>query len=149
MTLVLPLYGVMSDLGNKRKIIISGEVILTLIMAGFLIFPYFIWFNIFAIYIISFLTALVNPFVSNSFQTSMTEMFHKERIQKVMGYVSAIMSSAIIIGPALGGVLFGLFDFYVMILIFFITYAVSTLLDFLIKFDLYYNPDDYELNNDT
>src|SRR5699024_3041393 len=106
MTLVLPLSGVMSDLGNKRKIIISGEVILTLIMAWFLVFTYFNGFNIFAIYIISFLTALVNPFVSNTFQTSMTEMFHKERIQKVMGYVSAIMSSAIIIGPAIGGVLF-------------------------------------------
>ncbi|SDK53590.1 Transmembrane secretion effector [Jeotgalicoccus aerolatus] len=149
MTLMLPLSGVMSDLGNKRRIIISGEILLTLIMGGLLLFTYLYGFNIYAIYLTSFLTALVNPFVSNSFQTSMTEMFHKERIQKVMGYVSAIMSSAIIIGPALGGVLFGLFDFYVMILIFFITYAVSTLLDFLIKFDLYYNPDDYELNNDT
>ena len=149
MTLMLPLSGVMSDLGNKRKIIISGEIILTLIMAGLLIFTYFNGFNLFAIYITSFLTALVNPFVSNSFQTSMTEMFHKERIQKVMGYVSAIMSSAIIIGPAMGGVLFGLFDFYIMILIFTITYAVSTLLDFFIKFDLYYNPEDYVLNDTT
>lgn len=147
MTLMLPLSGVMSDLGNKRRIIISGEIILTLIMAGLLIFTYFNGFNLFAIYITSFLTALVNPFVSNSFQTSMTEMFHKERIQKVMGYVSAIMSSAIIIGPAMGGVLFGLFDFYIMIFIFTITYAVSTLLDFFIKFDLYYDSEDYVLND--
>lgn len=147
MTLMLPLSGVMSDLGNKRRIIISGEIILTFIMAGLLIFTYFNGFNLFAIYITSFLTALVNPFVSNSFQTSMTEMFHKERIQKVMGYVSAIMSSAIIIGPAMGGVLFGLFDFYIMILIFTITYAVSTLLDFFIKFDLYYDSEDYVLND--
>src|SRR5699024_10760327 len=149
MTLMLPLSGVMSDLGNKRKIIISGEVILTLIMAGLLVFTYFNGFNIFAIYITSFLTALVNPFVSNTFQTSMTEMFHKERIQKVMGYVSAIMSSAIIIGPAIGGVLFGLFDFYIMILIFTITYAISTLLDFFIKFDLYYDPENYVLVNSS
>lgn len=149
MTLMLPLSGVMSDLGNKRRIIISGEIILTFIMAGLLIFTYFNGFNLFAIYITSFLTALVNPFVANSFQTSMTEMFHKERIQKVMGYVSAIMSSAIIIGPAMGGVLFGLFDFYIMILIFTITYAVSTLLDFFIKFDLYYDPEDYILNDTT
>lgn len=147
MTLMLPLSGVMSDLGNKRRIILSGEIILTLIMAGLLIFTYFNGFNLFAIYITSFLSALVNPFVSNSFQTSMTEMFHKERIQKVMGYVSAIMSSAIIIGPSMGGVLFGLFDFYIMILIFTITYAVSTLLDFFIKFNLYYAPDNYEMNN--
>src|SRR5699024_9294830 len=149
MTLMLPLSGVMSDLGNKRKIIISGEIILTLIMAVLLIFTYFNGFNIFAIYITSSLTALVNPFVSNTFQTSMTEMFHKERIQKVMGYVSAIMSSAIIIGPAIGGVLFGLFDFYIMILIFTITYAISTLLDFFIKFDLYYDPENYVLVNSS
>ena len=147
MTLMLPLSGVMSDLGNKRRIIISGEIILTFIMAGLLIFTYFNGFNLFAIYITSFLAALVNPFVSNSFQTSMTEMFHKERIQKVMGYVSAILSSAVIIGPAMGGVLFGLFDFYIMILIFTITYAISTLLDFFIKFDLYYEPVNYALND--
>ncbi|CAD2081725.1 permease [Jeotgalicoccus coquinae] len=147
MTLMLPLSGVMSDLGNKRRIIISGEIILTFIMAGLLIFTYFNGFNLFAIYITSFLAALVNPFVSNSFQTSMTEMFHKERIQKVMGYVSAILSSAVIIGPAMGGVLFGLFDLYIMILIFTITYAISTLLDFFIKFDLYYEPVNYALND--
>lgn len=146
MTLMLPFSGVMSDLGNKRKIIISGEVLLTLIMGGLLIFTYFFGFNIFAIYITSFFSALVNPFVSNSFQTSMTEMFHKERIQKVMGYVAAILSSSIIVGPAIGGVLFGLFDFYIMILIFFVAYAISTILDFFIKFDLYYNPEEYELN---
>lgn len=147
MTLMLPLSGVMSDLGNKRRIIISVEIILTFIMVGLLIFTYFNGFNLFAIYITSFLAALVNPFVSNSFQTSMTEMFHKERIQKVMGYVSAILSSAVIIGPAMGGVLFGLFDFYIMILIFTITYAISTLLDFFIKFDLYYEPVNYALND--
>lgn len=147
MTLMLPLSGVMSDLGNKRRIIISGEIILTLIMGGLLVFTYFNGFNLIAIYTTSFLAALVNPFVSNSFQTSMTEMFHKERIQKVMGYVSAIMSSAIIIGPALGGVLFGLFDFYIMILIFTITYGISTLLDFFIKFDLYYDSENYSLND--
>lgn len=146
MTLMMPLSGVMSDLGNKRKIIISGEIIMTLIMAGLLIFTYFNGFNLIAIYITSFLAAFVNPFVSNSFQTSMTEMFHKERIQKVMGYVSAILSSAVIVGPALGGVLFGLFDFYIMILIFTITYAISTLLDFFIRFDLYYDPENYVLN---
>lgn len=147
MTLMLPFSGVISDLGNKRKNIINGEIILTLIMGGLLVFTYFYGFSLIAIYITSFLSALVNPFVSNSFQTSMTEMFHKERIQKVMGYVSAIMSSAIIIGPAIGGVLFGLFDFYIMILIFFITYAISTILDFFIKFDLYYDAENYELNN--
>src|SRR5699024_10729725 len=89
MTLMLPLSGVMSDLGNKRKIIISGEVILTLIMAGLLVFTYFNGFNIFAIYITSFLTARLHPFVSNSFHHSITTIFPNEPVQQQMGQCSA------------------------------------------------------------
>lgn len=74
----------------------------------------------------------------------MTEMFHADRIQKVMGYTSSIMSSAVILGPALGGVLFGLFDFYIMILVFFIAYLISAVLDFFVKFKLYYDEKNYE-----
>lgn len=142
--LLLPFSGWLSDVWDKRTLIISGEIMMTIIIGGLLVYSYFYGFNLIAIYMTTVLTSLINPFISNAFQAVMTEMFHADRIQKVMGYTSSIMSSAVILGPAIGGVLFGLFDFYVMILVFFIAYFISAVLDFFVKFKLYYDEKNYE-----
>lgn len=142
--LLLPFSGWLSDVWNKRTLIISGEIMMTIIIGGLLVYSYLYGFNLIAIYITTVLTSFINPFISNAYQAVMTEMFHADRIQKVMGYTSSIMSSAVILGPALGGVLFGLFDFYIMILVFFIAYLISAVLDFFVKFKLYYDEKNYE-----
>lgn len=146
--LLLPFSGWLSDVWNKRTLIISGEIMMTIIIGGLLVYSYFYGFNLIAIYITTVLTSFINPFISNAYQAVMTEMFHADRIQKVMGYTSSIMSSAVILGPALGGVLFGLFDFYVMILVFFIAYFISAVLDFFVKFKLYYDENNYVSEED-
>lgn len=142
--LLLPFSGWLSDVWDKRTLIISGEIMMTIIIGGLLVYSYFYGFNLIAIYMTTVLTSFINPFISNAFQAVMTEMFHADRIQKVMGYTSSIMSSAVILGPAIGGVLFGLFDFYVMIMVFFIAYFISAVLDFFVKFKLYYDEKNYE-----
>ncbi|KKK34882.1 hypothetical protein WN59_04305 [Salinicoccus sediminis] len=144
---LLPFSGLLSDLGNKRKIIITGETLNTLVILGLFVYTIFFDINLAAIYIVTFLNSLIEPFVSNSFQTSITELFHKDRVQKVMGYTSAILSSTVILGPILGGVLFGLLSFNHLILIFLIGFFLSTILDFLLRFDLYYQEEMYEEND--
>ena len=146
--LLLPFSGWLSDVWNKRTLIISGEIMMTIIIGGLLAYSYLNGFNLIAIYITTALTSFINPFISNAYQAVMTEMFHADRIQKVMGYTSSIMSSAVILGPALGGVLFGLFDFYVMIFVFFIAYFISAVLDFFVKFKLYYDEKNYVAEED-
>lgn len=142
--ILLPFSGLLSDLGNKRKIVITGEISFTFILLGLFIYSYFFGINLLAIYITTFLTSLISPFISNAFQAAMTELFHKNRIQKVMGYVSAILSSAVIAGPILGGVLFGLLSFNQIILIYLVLFSISTVLDFALKFNLYFDAENYE-----
>ncbi|MFC3419153.1 MFS transporter [Salinicoccus hispanicus] len=145
--ILLPFSGVLSDLGNKRKIIISGEVLNSLVILGLFLYTVIYDINLIAIYIVTFLTSMIEPFVSNAFQTAITELFHKDRIQQVMGYTSAILSSTVILGPILGGVLFGLLSFPQIILIFLIAFVLSALLDFFLKFDLYYDKAVYKEND--
>ncbi|WP_020007579.1 MFS transporter [Salinicoccus albus] len=135
---LLPFSGLLSDMKNKRRIIISGESLNTLVILGLFIYTVFYDINLIAIYMVTFLNSLIEPFVSNAFQAAITELFHKDRVQKVMGYTSALLSVSIILGPILGGVLFGLLSFNHIILIFFIGFFISTILDFLLKFDLCY-----------
>ena len=145
--ILLPFSGILSDFGNKRKIIISGEVMNALVILGLFIYTIIYDINLIAIYLVTFLTSMIEPFVSNTFQTAITELFHKERIQKVMGYTSAILSSTVILGPILGGALFGLLSFPHIILLFLIAYIISAFLDFLLDFKLYYTEADYAENN--
>lgn len=145
--ILLPFSGVLSDLGNKRTIIISGEVMNSLVIFGLFLYTIIYDINLIAIYIVTFLTSMVEPFVSNAFQTAITELFHKDRIQQVMGYTSAILSSTVILGPILGGVLFGLLSFQQIILIFLVAFVLSALLDFFLKFDLYYDEAAYKENH--
>ncbi|WP_256974723.1 MFS transporter [Salinicoccus roseus] len=141
--ILLPFSGVLSDFGNKRKIIITGEIMNALVILGLFIYTMVHDINLMAIYLVTFLTSMIEPFVSNTFQTAITELFHKERIQKVMGYTSAILSSTVILGPILGGALFGLLSFPHIIMLFLIAYIISASLDFLLDFKLYYTEADY------
>lgn len=146
---LLPFSGLLSDLGDKRRIIILGETLNTLVILGLFVYTIFFDLNLMAIYLVTFLNSLIEPFVSNSFQTSITELFHKDRVQKVMGYTSAILSTTVILGPILGGILFGMLSFNHIILIFLIGFFLSTILDFLLKFDLYYEKNLYEKEEDN
>ncbi|WP_373446081.1 MFS transporter [Salinicoccus bachuensis] len=144
--ILLPFSGVLSDFGNKRKIIITGELMNTLVILGLFFYTMIHDINLMAIYLVTFLTSMIEPFVSNAFQTAITELFHKARIQKVMGYTSAILSSTVILGPILGGALFGLLSFPHIIMLFLIAYIISASLDFLLDFKLYYTEENYTEN---
>lgn len=144
--ILLPFSGVLSDFGDKRKIIITGEIMNTLVILGLFIYTMVHDINLMAVYLVTFLTSMIEPFISNAFQAAITELFHKDRIQKVMGYTSAILSSTVILGPVLGGALFGLLSFPHIIMIFLIAYIISTALDFIMDFSLYYTKGDYAEN---
>ena len=142
--ILLPFSGLLSDFGNKRRIVITGEVLFTLVLFGLFLHTWIYGISLSAIYVTTFFMSLLSPFIENAFQASMTELFHKNRIQKIMGYVSAMISASVIAGPVLGGILFGLLSFHQIILFYFVLFVLSTMLDFLLKFDLYYEVEDYE-----
>ncbi|MCG7331950.1 hypothetical protein [Salinicoccus roseus] len=71
----------------------------SIILLGFFLYTMMYDITQLSIYLVTFLTSMIEPFISNAFQAAMTELFHKDRIQKVMGYTSAILSSTVILGP--------------------------------------------------
>lgn len=147
--ILLPFAGVLSDLGNKRKTIITGEWLFAGVIIGLFVYTQLIGVSLMAIYITTFLTTLISPFVSNAFQAAITEMFHKERIQVVMGYTQSFLSAVPILGPVLGGVLFGLLGFEGVVIVFMIATFISAVVNILIKFDLYYDKTAYEMDGEA
>ena len=147
--ILLPFAGVISDLGNKKKTIIIGEWLFASVIIGLFVYTQLVEVSLVAIYITTLLTSLISPFVSNTFQAAITEMFHKERIQKIMGYTQSILSGVPILGPVLGGVLFGLLGFQGIVIVFMIATIFSAAINILIKFDLYYDKSIYETDDES
>ncbi|MFC3899921.1 MFS transporter [Aliicoccus persicus] len=147
--ILLPFAGLISDLGNKRKTIITGEWLFAGVIIGLFAYTQIVEVSLIAIYITTLLTSLISPFVSNTFQAAITEMFHKARIQKVMGYTQSILSAVPILGPVLGGVLFGLLGFQGIVIIFMIATIFSAAINLLVKFDLYYDKANYETDDES
>ena len=131
----LPVIGVFSDSKNNRKIILLNEFIYSTILL--IIFLYFLLFemNIVVIYFATAILTFSNQFADNSFQTAFTQLFDEEKIQKVYGYNSMVLSVSDIAGPILGGLLYGLLGLKFTILILAIFAFVSFISDYFLKFD--------------
>lgn len=90
--ITLPVIGVFSDLKNNRTIILMNEFVYALML--FIVFLYFIFFemNLFVIYSATAVLTFSNQFADNSFQAAFTQLFCGEKIQKVYGYNSMVLS---------------------------------------------------------
>ncbi|GAB4074741.1 MFS transporter [Barrientosiimonas marina] len=139
----LPLSGVIADMGNKRAIILIGEFIDPLILTGLFLYTYQFGFSLGAIYLTTAIMTVTSAFAMNAFQTSITELFHKSRVQKVLGYTSSFINASGMIGPVAGGMLSGLFSFEWIVLGFAFLGFISAVMDFFLKFDLYHDENDY------
>lgn len=143
--LVTPISGVLTDFLNRRHIIIYGEIVLTLSVLVLLIITYFYGLSLTTIYITTFIRGIFNSLVNNSFSASTSNMFHIDNLQKVFGLNSSIQSSAAFLGPILGGVFFGVFSFETILLVFLFLSLLSLILDYTIKFDLFYDDNDIDI----
>lgn len=146
--IILPFAGLLSDFGNKRLIILCGELFNAIVLLFVFIYTLKFGLELPVIYIATALLTVFNNFVDNSFQTALTELFSKEKIHTVQGYVAIIVSSSNIIGPIIGGVLFGFFNIQIVILTFAIMGLISFILDFFLKFELYYDPKNYQFDSE-
>lgn len=132
--LFLPLAGVISDSRNKRSIIILGEILDPIILLGLFLYVYIFDVNIGVLYISTALLTVTSSFVGNAFQSSITNLFRKENVQKVYGYTSTLTESASLLGPIIAGALIGLLSFEYIVIIFIILNVVAVSLDFLLDF---------------
>lgn len=135
--IITPISGVLTDFLNRRNIIIYGEFILMLSILLLFIVTYFYGLSLFSIYIVTFIRSLFNAIVNNAFSASVSNMFHIDNLQKVLGLSSSIQSSATFLGPILGGLLFGISSFELVLFIFLLLSLISFLFDYSINFELF------------
>lgn len=135
--IVTPFAGVITDFFNRKKIVLTGEFLITLLVLILLLVVYFGGISITAIFITTFFRSLILPLVNNSFSASMSNLFHVDNLQRVFGLNGSIQSSAAFLGPIIGGIVFGLFSIEITLLVFVIASFISFVLNIWLRFDLF------------
>jgi DHA3 family macrolide efflux protein-like MFS transporter len=124
--------GALSDRFSKLKILVSGNVVLGFITVGFVLA--YQYQSIFLVYILAFLIGIFISFSDAPFRAYLPEIFLPGKLPQVNTAVSSVQSLAMIIGPALGGVIMATGNVILAFLIDAATYlAAAALMAFLPK----------------
>jgi MFS transporter, DHA3 family, macrolide efflux protein len=133
--LLSPIAGSISDRVNKRKMIVgldflSGFVLLVL-LAMTMIYGVRLPF----IYATSFILSVISTFFNNCFSAAIPSLVTDKNLMKINAYSRSIESVSQILGPVLGGIVFGLISLELFFLMNGISYILSAVSEMFIDFN--------------
>jgi MFS transporter, DHA3 family, macrolide efflux protein len=130
-----PIAGSISDRVNKKKMIVrldflSGFVLL-LLLAMTMIYGVRLPF----IYAASFILSVISTFFNNCFNAAIPSLVTDKSLMKINAYSRSIESVSQILGPVLGGIVFGLISLELFFLMNGISYILSAVSEMFIDFN--------------
>lgn len=136
-TLFAPVAGYCSDYYSRKKVVLLSQLGTVLTVLGLYIYTEFNGFEVLAVYFTTFLLTSISTFNSVSYSAAITNLFGSDHIQKVISLNQLIVAISTIGGPVLGGLLYGLVNFEIFLIIHLVSYSVSFLLETTMNFNLY------------
>ncbi|WP_066504658.1 MFS transporter [Abyssisolibacter fermentans] len=132
-----PIAGVISDRLDKKKLVVITDMLsgLLLIILFFIIITNEL--NIIYIYITTILLTSLNTIFGVSFTSSLPNLVNDENLVKITSYNTSINSLTNILGPVVGGLVYGFFDIKYIILINGISFVLSSISEYMIDFEAY------------
>ncbi|MCH4886111.1 MFS transporter [Acidaminobacter sp. JC074] len=136
-----PVSGVLADKLDKKKLVVildmlSGIIVLALVVASSID-----GLRIGYIYAATLLLNITNVFFDTTISASIPLLVDKERLTRINSFSGSISNLAYIIGPALGGFVFGVIDMKVFLILNGLSFIFSGIsemfLDFKVKEKIY------------
>lgn len=135
--IILPFSGVFVDSIDRRKLILIMQAMSSLSLLTLSAYIYFFGFNIIMLFIITAIRSFITPVISNAFDSSLTQLFEKETIQKVLSKLATYETSLYLLGPVIAGIIYGFLSLETMIFIFFVMQTMALFTNFFLKFKDY------------
>ncbi|MDF1509046.1 MFS transporter [Robertmurraya sp. DFI.2.37] len=132
-----PIAGTLSDRWDRKKIIIISDFACALWLG--LIFIIFTSFQqqIWLLFLATFILSSLNTFYSTAVTSAIHNMVGPNYIQKAMSLNQAVVSISTILGPVLGGVLFGFTTISTFMVLNIIAFTLSGLASIFINYQLF------------
>lgn len=132
--MMTPFAGVFADRFDKKKIVVSMDILNGLLFIGFFIFIFTFKMTILSVYMTAFLTNVITAFFAIAFEAAKPQLVYKEQLQKLNAISQLIHAGTAIIGPILGGFVYALMDIKTFILLNGISFLLSAVTEMFIDF---------------
>lgn len=141
-----PIAGVIADKFNKKLLVVGSDLINGIFL--FLIYLIIIRFNfnVYLLYFSTFLMTTLTVFFDIALESAKPSLVRESGLVKINSQARIIESLSHILGPLLGGLIYGFIDLEGFILINAISFIISALIEYFI--DYKYNQQLEETGND-
>ena len=133
--LLSPIAGSVSDRVNKKKMIVGLDFLSGFVLLGLLTMTMIYGIRLPFIYGTSFILSVISTFFNNCFNAAIPSLVIDKSLMKINAYGKSIESISQIIGPVLGGVVFGLISMKLFFLINGISFILSAVSEMFIDFN--------------
>ena len=133
--LLSPIAGSVSDRVNKKKMIVGLDFLSGFVLLGLLALSIIYGLRLPFIYATSFILSVISTFFNNCFNAAIPSLVTDKNLMKINAYSRSIDSTSQIIGPVLGGMVFGLISMKLFFLLNGITYILSAISGMFIDFN--------------
>jgi len=130
-----PVSGVLADKMDKKKLVVfldilSGMIVLTLVGVS-----YIKGLKLIYIYGATLLLNITNVFFDTTISASIPLLVDKDRLTRINSFSGSITSLAFIIGPAIGGLVFGIIDIKVFLILNGLSFIFSGISELFLDFE--------------
>lgn len=132
-----PIAGAVADRVNRRVLVIGTDIISALVMFTMFILSSTFSFSLLFIYVSAALLSICASFYTVAFTSSIPGLVDEERIQQASSLNQTASSFATLLGPIVGGIVYGLFSAEFFFLLNGITFSLAVIIQLFIVFELY------------
>ncbi|MTI68354.1 MAG: MFS transporter [Firmicutes bacterium] len=143
-----PIAGSVADKRDRKKMIVGLDALSGITVLSLLAVSHIFGLKIIFIYITTFTLGIINTFFDVSMQASIPNLVSDKNLVKINSYAQASTSLAAILGPVLGGVIYGLIPMKIFLLINGFSFIVSSITEGFIDFKFNKNKIEYNEAND-
>lgn len=130
-----PFAGVLADRVNRKLVIVLTDALCGVLLIGVYFIALSLGLTLNLILVTVFLLSILNTFFNITMEASIPNIVDQERLRMINSYSSSITSLASIVGPALGGFIYGFYDVENFLLIAGISFIISAISEVFINFN--------------
>lgn len=130
-----PFAGVLADRINRKMVVVSSDALSGVLLVLVYLISMKIGLSLNLVLITVFCISILNTFFNITMEASIPNIVDEKGLTKINSYSSSITSFASIIGPAVGGIIYGFFSIEKFLLIAGVSFIVSAISEVFINFN--------------
>ncbi|OGO78702.1 MAG: hypothetical protein A2Y23_08560 [Clostridiales bacterium GWB2_37_7] len=133
--LLSPIAGSLSDRVDKKKMIVGLDFLSGFVLLGLLALSLIYGIRLPFIYAASFILSVISTFFNNCFNAAIPSLVTDKSLMKINAYGRSIDSVSQILGPVMGGMVFGLISMKLFFLMNGVSFILSAISEMFIDFN--------------